>query len=88
MIYGTLTPAYGRDYKTGPDALADWNKGKDFIINNPTMSTYCSILDTEDYPVGHSLQIRWNKLIEVGIIKKQEDGTYIGIFDEDSEECT
>lgn len=28
----TLTPAYGRDYKSKAAALADWNANKDFII--------------------------------------------------------
>lgn len=28
----TLTPAYGRDYKTAKEALADFHAGKDFII--------------------------------------------------------
>jgi len=32
----TLTPAYGRDYRTAKDALADYNAGKDFIINDIT----------------------------------------------------
>ena len=30
----TVTPAYGRDYKSKKAALADWNSGKDFIIND------------------------------------------------------
>ena len=84
-LHGTLTPAYGRDYKTGPDALADWLKGKDFVINNPEMRTYCSIVDGRDCPVGHHLQIRWNCLTEVGLIIKQPDGSWIGEFDDDDE---
>jgi hypothetical protein len=28
----TLTPAYGRDYKTAKAVKADWKAGKDFII--------------------------------------------------------
>ena len=28
----TLIPAYGRDYKSKKDVLADWNAGKDFVI--------------------------------------------------------
>lgn len=27
----TVTPAYGRDYKSKAAALADWNDGKDFV---------------------------------------------------------
>lgn len=30
----TLTPAYGRDYKSKKAALADFHAGKDFIIND------------------------------------------------------
>lgn len=30
----TLTPAYGRDYKSKKALLADFNAGKDFIIND------------------------------------------------------
>ena len=30
----TVTPAYGRDYKSAKAAKADWNADKDFIIND------------------------------------------------------
>ena len=30
----TVTPAYGRDYKSKKAALADWNSNEDFIIND------------------------------------------------------
>lgn len=33
MSYVTLTPAYGRDYKSGKAAVADYDAGKDFILN-------------------------------------------------------
>lgn len=37
-----VIPAYGRDYKTGKAALADWAAGKDFkIVGGP----YCSNRD-------------------------------------------
>ena len=29
-----LVPAYGRDYKTSLEALADWKAGKDFLISD------------------------------------------------------
>lgn len=80
-LYGTLTPAYGRDYANGERALADWIAGKDFRINCPSGSTYCSIRDGEKCPIGHTLQIRWKKLTEVAIITKQADGSWIGNFD-------
>jgi hypothetical protein len=28
----TLLPAYGRDYRTADEVLADWNADKDFVI--------------------------------------------------------
>ena len=31
-MYITLTPAYGRDYKSKAAVLKDWLEGKDFII--------------------------------------------------------
>lgn len=77
-LFGTLTPAYGRDYATVEEALKHWHEGKDFKINNPLMSTYCSIRDTASLPVGHQLQIRWARLTMVDVITKQEDGTYKG----------
>jgi hypothetical protein len=30
----TVTPAYGRDYKSQKAALADWNEGEDFILQD------------------------------------------------------
>jgi hypothetical protein len=66
-LYGTLTPAYGRDYDSADKALADLNAGKDFVINNPEMSTYCSIRDMAD---GSTLQLRYKKLTMVCIVTK------------------
>lgn len=32
MKYIQVEPAYGRDYKTKKEVLADWNAGKDFRV--------------------------------------------------------
>jgi hypothetical protein len=32
--YITVTPAYGRDYKNKAQAVADWEAGKDFILQD------------------------------------------------------
>ena len=40
---GTLTPAYGRDYKSKKACLEDFRAGKDFYYNSPYQSAYCSI---------------------------------------------
>ena len=55
----TLTPAYGRDYKSAKEALADWSNGKDFIINaigHQYDGKYVNNEEPGDYT------IRYNKL--------------------------
>lgn len=32
-MYVTVTPAYGRDYKSAKAARDDWKAGKDFILD-------------------------------------------------------
>ena len=32
-MHVTLTPAYGRNYKTKAAVIADWKGGKDFVIS-------------------------------------------------------
>lgn len=43
----TVSPAYGRDYKSRAAALADWNAGKDFKIEtlHPVGGTYVNRAD-------------------------------------------
>lgn len=48
----TLTPAYGRDYKSKAEIIADLNNGKDFIANSYT---------------GESSYINKEQLIELGM---------------------
>lgn len=60
----TLTPAYGKDYKSKAEALADLALGKDFKvidIVNPS-GTYCSIRDLKP---GEEVKIRYDKLRKV-----------------------
>lgn len=45
---GTLTPAYGRDYKAKAAIVEDLNKGIDFTINTYQGSGYCSVRDLAD----------------------------------------
>lgn len=47
----TLTPAYGRDYKSKAAVLADWNADQDFIealsgkpVNRADLSSYEGII--------------------------------------------
>jgi hypothetical protein len=59
--YLTVVPAYGRDYRSGKAALADWKAGKDFRIATvgPDDGRYMSVRDmTPDLRVI----IRYNQL--------------------------
>jgi hypothetical protein len=58
----TLTPAYGRDYKSQKEVKADWKNGKDFIIADivhPYSGKPCSIRDVDS--LGGKVMIRFNK---------------------------
>lgn len=59
----TVVPAYGRTYSSPEQALADWQRGKDFRIASigRWYGAYCSIRDTEtDVSVRLSgVLIRW-----------------------------
>ena len=58
----TLTPAYGRDYKSKKEVLADFLAGNDFRLETYNASGYCS---KSDFPVGTRLQLRYKKLTQV-----------------------
>lgn len=67
--FTTLTPAYGRDYKSASDAQADFNAGLDFIFHDVT-SRYdgkpCSI---RDFPDGTDIKIRFNSMRSLVVFK-------------------
>lgn len=50
-----VTPAYGRDYKSKAQALADWFAGKDFVLG--LTGQYISKRDAE----GMSIWVRYDK---------------------------
>lgn len=57
--YLTISPAYGRDYKNGKLAGADFAAGKDFCMESLGQNgTYCSI---RDFAKGVTVSIRYNK---------------------------
>jgi len=64
----TLTPAYGRDYKSQAEVEADFRAGKDFILND-FMSQWdgkpCSI---RDFPAGTQITLRYKKKSNVIIV--------------------
>jgi len=56
----TLTPSYGRDYKSKAAVESDFKAGKDFTIASvgPYMGAQCSIRDLS----GQTVTLRYNKL--------------------------
>lgn len=64
--YQTVVPAYGRDYKSKAEVLTDWKAGKDFQLQTPFESGYCSI---RDFAPGVTVNIRYKKLSMVLPVK-------------------
>ena len=63
-ITPTLTPAYGRDYKSKKAVLADFDANKDFVYNciaSPYDGKYCNKADL----AGAEVIIRYAKLTKV-----------------------
>lgn len=65
---GTLTPAYGRDYKSRKEVVVALNEGKDFFMNGFGGSGYCNV---KDLPDGF-INVRYKKLTQVAVITIKE----------------
>lgn len=65
----TLTPAYGRDYKSAAAVRSDFNKGKDFLLNDVTSRWNGKPCSIRDFKVGTEIKLRYKKLTMVTIIK-------------------
>ena len=63
----TLTPAYGRDYKSAKAVKADWDNNKDFIIADifhPDSGRYANKADLR----GECVKIRYQRLTKLIVI--------------------
>jgi hypothetical protein len=68
----TLTPAYGRDYKSAKAAKEDFAKGKDFLINqygHPYDGKPANVNDLE----GQQVQLRFCSLRKVCTVKATKE---------------
>jgi hypothetical protein len=65
--YVTVSPAYGRDYKNGKEALAAWNEGRDFLIND--MSIYGTYVSKREAPAEWEVSIRYNNYRDIVKVK-------------------
>jgi len=67
----TLTPAYGRDYKSKKAVQADLDAGKDFIIADlfhPDSGRYCNNADLKSSGVK-TVMIRYNSMRSIQSFK-------------------
>jgi hypothetical protein len=65
MLTAIVTPAYGRDYENGADALEDWNANMDFIlqnVNDKYVGKPCNKQDLLTYSKYSHVNIRYNNL--------------------------
>lgn len=69
MSHITVTPAYGRDYKNRKDAVKDWKDGKDFVFQDVSSQYYGKYCSIRDFPAGTSVNIRYNQLRQVAVVK-------------------
>jgi hypothetical protein len=65
---GTLTPAYGKDYKNRKDAVADFDSGKDFVYNTYDRQTYCTKKELLEAGIK-SINIRFKNNTEIAVVK-------------------
>jgi len=65
----TVTPAYGRDYRSKAAALADWEAGKDFALQGYGGSGYINQADAARYSPGATVNIRYAKLRRVAVVR-------------------
>tara|TARA_R110000850_G_scaffold259927_1_gene387093 strand:+ start:509 stop:748 length:240 start_codon:yes stop_codon:yes gene_type:complete len=71
----TLLPAYGRDYKSKKEVLADFNAGQDFEISSFGFSHYCSIRDAAEFK---NVSLRYNKQRSVVcIVENANTGEFV-----------
>jgi hypothetical protein len=61
---GTVSGAYGRDYRTSDAAAADFLAGKDFVVHAPLewAGAYCSI---RDFRSGSIVNVRFKARTQV-----------------------
>lgn len=74
-MYLTLTPAYGRDYKSKAQIEADWNAGKDFIVTDISSRWDGKPINKEDALRDgiHVVNVRYQKNRKVHVMKFASD---------------
>jgi hypothetical protein len=72
MPYLTVVPAYGRDYKSKKEAVADWEANKDFRIQDIGAGAddgrYVNKSDLAAYLPETTVNIRYKQLAMVAVV--------------------
>lgn len=70
-MYLTLVPAYGRDYKSRKAVLADWEAGKDFLIQDISSPHDGRYINKEDAASlkGTTFNIRYKNFTQICVVK-------------------
>jgi hypothetical protein len=70
-MYLTLVPAYGRDYKSKKAVQADWDAGKDFLIQDISSPHDGRYINKEDAAKSgiQSVNIRYKSLTQICVVK-------------------
>lgn len=63
----TVTPAYGRDYKSKKEVLEAWNANKDFQIAD--MFHGGTYVNKQDVKPGETISFRYSRLTKQFILK-------------------
>ena len=69
MLYLTVVPAYGRDYNSAKEVQADWDAGKDFLIQDISSRDDGKYINKNDATKGMTLNIRYRRLTQIKQIK-------------------
>lgn len=71
MSHITVSPAFGRDFKSGKDAKAAWESGKDFILHDfssPWDGKPINLEDAKKAGFGE-VNIRFARMTKVVVVK-------------------
>lgn len=67
----TVTPAYGRDYTSKSQAIADWEAGKDFILQDITSPWDGKPINKEDAVRAgfNEVKIRFKRMRQFAVVR-------------------
>ncbi len=69
----TLTPAYGRNYKSAEEVIEEFSSGKDFVIRHPMHRWNNKYTSIRDMKLGEFIYLRYNKNKDITVFTKTED---------------